>query len=227
MEVTCSRCHEAIPEQSCYCPKCGLPQLVFEREETVAPEQADRWTEAIRDAGSVDWRHALRGIVLVGVPAGILSSIGTPVSFLCLFWMAAAAAWAVTLYVKRLQPGWITVGAGARIGLVTGFLGGWTAFAVSGVWLFVMRFGMGAGAEIDKPWQSVVSQVMEQSPAMNGDAQTAAMAKQMSVWFLSPEGRAGCMLFGVLLLVAGLLMFSAAGGAIGARLLARRARGRE
>jgi hypothetical protein len=222
MEITCHRCHQAIPDQSCFCPTCGLPQLVYEREESVAPGQADRWSEAIQDAGSVDWRHALRGTLLLGVPAGILSSIGTPVSFLCLLWMAAAAAWAVTLYVRREQPAWITIGAGARIGLVTGLMGGWTAFAVSGVWLFVMRYGMGAGAEIDQPWQSVVSQVTQQSQAAASDAQTAAMAKELTAWFLSPNGRAGCVLFGVVLLLCGLLLFSVAGGAIGARLLAKR-----
>src|SRR3974390_278196 len=144
MEITCHRCHQSIPDQSCFCPTCGLPQLVYEREENVAPGQADRWSEAIRDAGSVDWRQALRGTLLLGVPAGILSSVGTPVSFLCLFWMAAAAAWAVTMYVRRQKPAWITIGAGARIGLVTGLLGSWTAFAVSGVWLFAMRYVMGA-----------------------------------------------------------------------------------
>jgi hypothetical protein len=135
--------------------------------------------------------------------------------------MAAAAAWAVTMYVRRQQPAWITVGAGARIGLVTGLLGSWTAFAVSGIWLFTMRYMMGAGADIDQPWQAVVSQVT-QAQTSASDAQTAAMAKQLTAWFLSPNGRAGCMLFGVVLLLCGLLLFSVAGGAIGARLLAKR-----
>ena len=57
-----------------------------------------------------------------------------------LFWMAAAAAWAVAIYVRGQRPAWITVGAGARIGLVTGLLAAWLAFSISGATLFVDRF---------------------------------------------------------------------------------------
>ena len=46
--------------------------------------------------------------------------------------MAAAAAWAVVLYMRSQRPAWITIGAGARIGLVTGLLGAWVAAAATG-----------------------------------------------------------------------------------------------
>ena len=85
----------------------------------------------------VDWKPAMRSALLLAVPAGLLSSGLSPVGFFGLFWMAAASAWAVALYVRGQAPAWVTIGAGARIGLVTGLLAAWLAFTVSGSVLFV------------------------------------------------------------------------------------------
>src|SRR4051812_26555835 len=101
MEITCHRCHQAVPEGSCFCPTCGLPQLVYATEEGAPVVSAERWTEAMRDAGQVDWNAALRVAMLLAVPAGLLSCVFWRVGILGLFWMAAAAAWAVSLYVRR------------------------------------------------------------------------------------------------------------------------------
>jgi hypothetical protein len=133
--------------------------------------------------------------------------------------MAVAAAWAVVLYMRRQSPAWITVGAGARIGLVTGVLGGWTAAATTGITLFAMRFFFHQSKFFDDFWQNLVSQQITQQWTSAGvDAATIALAK---TWLLSPEGRAGSMLGAILFLVAALLLFAVAGGALGARLLAR------
>lgn len=220
MDTTCTRCHQTVPADSCYCPTCGLPQLVYSSEENGNQEQPDRWSEAVLDASSVDWKPALRIALLLAVPAGILSCGESPVAILSLFWMAMAAGWAVMLYVRRKRAPWITMGAGARIGLVTGFLGGWTAFAASGVSLFALR-SAGQGKDFDEQWQTLVSQMAQQWQSMSPDAQTGATLKAFAAWLLSPEGRAGSMLGGMLLLEAALLVFATAGGAIGARLTAR------
>jgi hypothetical protein len=221
MEVTCNRCHQGIPADSCYCPTCGLPQLVYSSEDGSGPVQADLWTGALHDAGTVEWKPALRVAMLLAVPAGLLSCGQSPVALLSLFWMAAAAAWAVTLYARKQKPAWVTMGAGARIGLVTGLLAGWFAFAASGAALFVMRFVFGKGKEFDEPWQALVAQMAQQWQQMSPDAQTAASLKSLAGWLLSAEGRAGSVLGGLMLLEFALLLFATAGGAIGARLMAR------
>jgi hypothetical protein len=223
METTCSRCHQTIASDGLYCPSCGLPQLVYAGEEAAGTGQAERWTNAVRDAGDVDWRTALRGAAMLAVPAGLLSCGLSPVGVLGLFWMAAAAAWAVTLYVRRQkaaqQPSWVSVGAGARIGLVTGIIAGWMAFAATGVSLFVMRYGMHQGKSLDDMWQAMVTASVNQQLSMaNADAGAITTVKNL---LLSPEGRAGSMFGGMALLEAGLLLFAVAGGAIGAKMVGK------
>lgn len=227
MEITCSRCHQAVQPDCCYCPTCGLPQLVFQTDDTSGTYSSERWTEAARDAGSVDWRNALKPAMLLGIPAGLLSSDRSPVSFLCLFWMAGAAAWAVTRYVRHQRPGWITIGAGARIGLVTGLLGGWFAFAGSAVSLFLARFVQGQGKLIDEPLQAMVAQVSQQWQTSNADPQALAAARRFAAWCLTPAGRAGWILLGMVLVLLALLIFATAGGAIGARMMAKKAPAQE
>src|ERR1700759_383658 len=112
MEITCNRCHQPVLADNCFCPTCGLPQLVYTAESAEGQNTADRWTEAARDASMVDWKPAMRWALIVALPAGLLSSGLSPVGFFGLFWMTAAAAWAVVLYVRSQRPAWITTGAG-------------------------------------------------------------------------------------------------------------------
>jgi hypothetical protein len=219
MEISCTRCHQAIQSGDYYCPACGLPQFVYDTENGAAPGQPESWSEAVRDAGSVDWKAALRSSLILAIPAGILCSLLSPVSLLGLLWMAAASAWTVVLYVRSQRPAWITIGAGARIGLVTGVLGGWTAACATGVSLYAMRFYMHQGKVFDDFWQNIVGQQLTQQwSTMGVNPQTIALTR---AWLLSPEGRAGWVLCAMLLLASVLLLFAVAGGALGARLLAR------
>lgn len=218
MEVTCHRCHRTVQIEDTYCPACGLPQLVYSADEATGPGQAERWNEPLRDASMVAWKPALRVAAMLAVPAGLLCSVYSPVGKLGLLWMAAAAAWAVLLYVRNQQAPWITLGAGARIGLVTGIFGGWTAAAATGATLVVMRFPLHQGKVIDGYWEDKVNEVVARELAVGADAHSIALAK---AWLLSPEGRAGMILLGVMALCFALLFFAAAGGALGARMTVR------
>jgi disulfide bond formation protein DsbB len=227
MEITCNRCHQPVLADNCFCPTCGLPQLVYTAESGEGQNAADRWTEAARDASMVDWKPAMRWALIVAVPAGLLSSGLSPLGFFGLFWMAAAAAWAVVLYVRNQRPAWITTGAGARIGLVTGLLAAWLAFTISGGTLFVERFALHQSAQIDSDWKSRVamSQQMTQQWTSELEPSDAAEAQnlraQVQAWMMSPTGHAGIETFSLAFNAIFLLFFAAGGGALGARLLAR------
>jgi len=227
MEITCNRCHQAVQPDNCFCPTCGLPQLVYSADSPDGQNVADRWTEAARDASMVEWRPAMRSALLLAIPAGLLSSGLSPVGFFGLFWMAAAAAWAVALYLRGRRPAWITIGAGARIGLVTGLLAAWLAFAISGGALFVQRYALHQSGQIDSEWKSRVEASQEMTRQWTSGLEPSDLAEaqnlrtQVQNWMLSPTGHAGIETFSLAFNAIFLLFFAAGGGALGARLLAR------
>jgi RNA polymerase subunit RPABC4/transcription elongation factor Spt4 len=214
MEKTCNRCHQTIQPEDCYCPACGLPQLVYAAEGAAGETQPEVWEKAVRDAGTLDWKPALRAALLMAIPAGLLSSEVSPTGRLGLFWMASAAAWAVVIYMRSQKPAWITLGAGARIGLVTGLLGSWLAFGVSG--------GEYSSIFISKFQQTAQQTVAGMGPA--DAAQAQAVFAGMLSWMMSPEGHAAMWAGSLAVSSLFLLFFAVCGGALGARIQARRRR---
>jgi hypothetical protein len=223
MEITCTRCHQTVPDGNCFCSSCGLPQLVYTSDGAPGYSAAEPFTEAVRDAGSIHWRSAIRAAVILGVPAGILCSEPSPLSGFGLFWMAAAAAWAVVLYVRSEKPAWITMSAGARIGMVTGIMAGWLAFAISGGVLFVQRCFLHRAGELDSFWKTRVdmSQQLTSGFSMGDAAQAQAFHDQYGAWLLTPQGRAGMWAATLAVSSFFLLLFALCGGALGARMVAR------
>jgi hypothetical protein len=224
MEISCTRCHQSIEESACFCPHCGLPQLVYASEG--APESAavEPWSEeVVRDAASVDWRTALRYALVMAVPAAMLCSEISPIKGINLLVMVIASTVSVMLYLRNQTPAWITIGAGARIGLVTGILAGWLAFAFDGSVLCIRRFLLHKGGEMDSFWLNQVDQLQQISANM-GTAETAeakAVLTGYIGWLHTAEGRA-CMWTGNFATAAFFIAFFALlGGALGARLMAR------
>jgi drug/metabolite transporter superfamily protein YnfA len=133
--------------------------------------------------------------------------------------MAVTGAWTVSLYLRRQRPAWITIGAGARLGLVAGVLGSWMAAGTTGLGLYALRYWFHSGKVIDDFWNTLVEQQMvQQWSTMGASAPEIAAYKAL---FLSPEGRGGMMFFVLCFMVVLVLIFSVAGGALGARFLAR------
>lgn len=219
MEITCTRCHQAVLPGASYCPACGLPQLIFTEDGSLDQTQALPWNAAVRDAGSIEWKPAMRAVLLVAIPSGLICSLLSPAGILGLLWMTGAAAAVVVLYMRNRRPAWLTLGAGARLGLVTGILSGGTAAAATGSALFVLRFVLHKGSIFDNFWQSLVTeQISQQWATMGVDAPTITLAK---TWLLSPEGRAAWVLCVLAFLMGAMALFAAAGGALGARWIAR------
>lgn len=168
----------------------------------------------------------MRAALALAVPAGLLSSGVSPLSALGIFWMAGGAAWAVVLYMRKQRPSWITMGAGARLGLVTGLIAGWLAFGVSGAGLFATRVIMHQGPQIDSTWhefvdknQEMSQQLLSKMGASNEEIQ-ASMTPQRNL-MLSPEGHAGFQTVGLAWSCFLLVLFAMAGGALGARTIGK------
>jgi hypothetical protein len=234
LEATCQRCHETVREADRYCPACGLPQLTYLAAET-SVALGDGVTQSANGAASgltgmadgIAWRPAMKAALMLAVPAGVLCSGVTVIGpSLGLLWMSGAAAWAVGLYFKRNRPGWLTWGAGARIGLVTGLFASWLTLSVNGVALWVNRVVMHQGSQMDSLWASEVEnslQLSQQMVAQMGmtTAQAAQSTQFSRAWMLSAEGRAGIALSTFLAGAIFLILFAMIGGALGARLLAQ------
>jgi hypothetical protein len=220
MEITCSRCHQPVQAENCYCSVCGLPQLVYAADGTPGQVQPDHGDGVVRDASCLAWKPALRAALLVAIPAGVLCSTLTQLGSLGFLWMVSAATWAVVLYVRSQKSAWITLGAGARIGLVTGLLGGWLSFGLSSGFLFFQRFVLHESGLIDSNWKNSV-EASQQLTAQMGFGDVAQMQAQ-KIFMLSPEGHAGFETFGFVFNAAFLIFFAVAGGALGARLMARK-----
>jgi hypothetical protein len=196
-----------------------LPQLQYSAENVPGQAPPERWLEPVQDASIVDWKRAMPTAILLAIPAGFLCPMLYPMGFLGLFLMAMAAYWAVVLYLRGQHPAWITVGAGARIGLVTGLLSSWLGAALIGGTLFGARVFLHEGNTIDEMWnERFVLPMTQQWTSMGVDATTLAALRG---WVLSPEGRAGLVLGAILFLVTLLVLFAVGGGALGARLQAR------
>lgn len=222
METTCRRCHEVLQEGMSFCPACGLPQLIFSGE--TASEPLPSFATQPLDAGEVDWRRALRFVLMLAIPVGALCNMLSPIGIFGTLLMALAANWVVLLYLRGRAPAWITMGAGARIGLVTGLIGGATAMATTGAILFCSRIWFHQANSFDELWQNLVGQqLVQQWTSMGIDAQTIKTTRDV---LLSAEGRAGWLLATLSLLMAFLLVFAVAGGVIGARVAARARRPR-
>jgi hypothetical protein len=225
MEMNCDRCHRTIEAENCYCPTCGLPQLVYTTDGPPGQAQAEQWNETLGDASSINWKQAIRISLMLAVPAGLLSSSVSPLGFFGLLWMSTAAMWAVVLYMRSQRPAWITIGAGARIGLVTGLMAGWLAFSISGGALYFERAVLHHSSQIDAEWKNRVlaSQQLTQqwTGGDSGDAQAQAIRGQVQAFMLSPEGHAGMEAVGFACNAIFLIFFAIGGGALGARMLAR------
>jgi hypothetical protein len=178
-------------------------------------------------ADGIAWRPAMKAALMLAVPAGVLCSGVTVIGpSLGLLWMSGAAAWAVGLYFKHNRPGWLTWGAGARIGLVTGLFASWLTLSVNGVALWVNRVVLHQGGQMDSLWTSEVEnslQLSQQMVAQMGmtSAQAAQSTQFSRAWMLSAEGRAGIALSTFVAGAIFLILFAMLGGALGARLLAQ------
>jgi hypothetical protein len=174
----------------------------------------------------IAWRPALQASLILAIPAGVLCTGLMPMGVV---WMIVAAAWAVVLYTKRARPRKMTMGAGARIGLVTGVLANCLSFAFNGVGLWVSRFLLNQGGEWDSMWLGVVNKSFQQNQDLvaqgNMSSEQSSQFLQYSQWMrggmLSSEGRAGWALLLLLMLSALFLLFAVFGGVVGARFLAQ------
>jgi hypothetical protein len=212
VDLVCHRCGTAINSQELFCPHCGSPQLRYEP----ADEPGDTYSSpgqstARLTEGRVVWREAITSAVLVAIPVGLLSSL---LDFGPL-WVIGGGIATVSIYRRRTgvppanRMGW-------RMGSLLGVLAAFMSTAVDSLTLLFQRYALHNGGMIDQRFHVVAEQLTEQLNRSNPEA--AAVIPWFVHFWLSPDGTAAIALMGAAGTAFSMLLFSAAGGAIGARI---------
>lgn len=228
MERACHQCGNPLSEGSAFCFKCGAPQIrVSPPQETPAPEGPSlsapdpvapetpqpvsvvTTTPPPSSQPAIVWSQAMPGLLLAGFGMAIVSSLPL-VGVLCCLWALAGGAGAVAIYGWRTHRG-LTTGMGARIGAVTG-LAGFIPFAL----IFVGKLAF-KGKEL----REAMRKGMEQAVANNPDPNAGRVAE----WFATPGGTATLITIMMVMFLFVFVVFSTAGGAIGAALFGQKGEG--
>jgi len=224
VEHPCYKCQTSIDESLAFCPHCGAPQIRVATPEEDAAESGSpevpspqvlpaAWTVGAPPSHpqAIQWDAALKGALISGLIAAVLSA--APVLSLgCCLWMLGCGALSVFLYQRRMPGAYVTSGMGMRIGAVAGTIG----FAASTVWS-VFRFTADSSE-----FRSTLQEQMEKSIASNSDPRAQDIMRQLFNNLNTPQGLATFFVFMLVLMAIVFVIFSAAGGALGASMFARR-----
>jgi hypothetical protein len=223
MDPVCHRCGTALnsPDEL-FCPHCGAPQLRYEPADEPAnsvtvPQTAGRNLESFSSRTAI--LSALVIAALVAIPTGLLSSIYDFSRILVLIGGIA------TVMLYRRRAGTVPTGRlGWRIGGLAGLLAAFISLALYSVRSVIQRFAMHS----DEP--GVQARLLAQqfaaaaNQASHTNPQTADAAARITRFSLSPDGAAAMALLTAVLFTFTFILFAAAGGAIGARIISVRNR---
>ena len=200
MALHCT-CGAELPENARFCHNCGKPQ----REEDSAratPEPVAVAAETAAPAINFGNPTALRVCLLCASFSALLNSIPV-VNFGCCLWLLGAGFGSAVLYSRRMRLA-LSSGDGARLGGITGLLGFVIGLAFTAVTLLLSRGGA---------LRDALQQTFERMPAQD------QVTRQLIEFFRTPVGLILVLGIYVVLGLIGSAALSAAGGALGARVM--------
>ncbi len=220
MEHRCHQCGTAVEEGTAFCPQCGAPQIrvITAVEEPASPplppgtpEDAQPPAEPValgREAPEppapprVEWSQAIPTAAMAGIVLA-LAWVVPPLGFV--LWVVAAGLVGVAFYRHRVPAGPLTPRMGAGIGAIAGLFG-------FGVFAFILAMGMLTGGG---KFRDMLLQKVQQVAASNPDPRAQEAMRSL----MSPAGLAFLVTFAMVVFLIVFLLFSAAGGALGAWLI--------
>ncbi len=217
MDPVCHRCGTALSSpDELFCPHCGAPQLRYDPADepspaVAVPQTAGRNLELFSSKTAI--LSALAVSALVAIPMSLLSSIYD----FSLLWVVGGGIAAVVLYGRRVgatptgRMGW-------RIGGLAGLLAAFISLALYSLRSVIQQYGF-HNNESERQVRSLAQQfVAAVNQANRSNPQTADAAAMLTRFWLSPDGAAAMALLTAALFTFSLVLFAAAGGAIGARI---------
>jgi hypothetical protein len=228
VEHLCYKCQTSIDETLPFCPHCGAPQIRVASPEDDASPATPASPETIpRDVtpaswalggpahvsrgDAIQWELVWKGALLSGLAAAVLTAMPV-VGLGCCLWLLGAGALAVWLYQRRIPGSFVTPGMGMRIGAVSGAIG----FVITAIWM-VLRF-----VANNQEFRTAMQEAMDKSISANPDPRAQEIMRQFMGNLNTPQGLATFFVFVLALMGVAFVIFSAAGGALGASMFARR-----
>jgi hypothetical protein len=204
-----------VEQGTAFCPQCRAPQIRVAVPEIVIPsgiasDSAVTSLPAYFGAPlttRIEWSQALPATALAGLITALLMM--TPLAYFG-FGMLIGGSLSVVFYRRRVPVANVTPGMGARLGMVSGILGGGIFAALLSV-----------GTTLFHAWDSVrakLIEVVEQTAARNPDPQT----QQALEFFKSPDGIVLLLTTALIGALIAFVIFSGLGGALGAAFLRRK-----
>ena len=219
MYPICHRCGATLSASELFCPTCGSPQLKFAQQ-----EEGDSAYPSARPPGKpgraqgISWRDAILAALIVAVPAGLLSAVSV-LSWGCCLWVVGGAVLAIVVYHRRAPAFLLETRSGVRIGAVAGLIAAYSSVIATAIWRVFSRYVLHQGNAIDQFYDSVIKQ---STALVQTNPEAQAQWHAYVQFLLSPDGRAAYTLMNAATTSAGIILFSAIGGALGVRLLAPR-----
>ena len=215
MEYPCHQCGAAVEQGTAFCPQCRAPQIRVAVPEIVIPSgiASDSTVTSLPAyfgaplTTRIEWSQALPATALAGLITALLMM--TPLAYFG-FGMLIGGSLSVVFYRRRVPVANVTPGMGARLGMVSGILGGGIFAALLSV-----------GTTLFHAWDNVRAKliaVVEQTAARNPDPQT----QQALEFFKSPDGIVLLLTTALIGALMAFVIFSGLGGALGAAFLRRK-----
>jgi hypothetical protein len=225
MEQVCHHCDASVHDADPFCPHCGAPQLRYEAPDEGAPSPTNVPTRrtTMRSPDAIHWRDAVRSAALIAIPTGLLSSrLG--LEGIWAVWLIAGGIAVISMYRRR--SGTLPTGRmGWRIGALLGLFSAVVATAADGISLVVQRFALHQGGILDQRYRDAVqlsTKMYVDLFASSNPDMASAITRAEHFWY-TPAGPAAMVLVNAAGLAIFMLIFAAAGGALGARLTSKSA----
>jgi hypothetical protein len=204
-----------VEQGTAFCPQCRAPQIRVAVPEIVIPSgiASDSTVTSLPAyfgvplTTRIEWSQALPATALAGLITALLMM--TPLAYFG-FGMLIGGSLSVVFYRRRVPVANVTPGMGARLGMVSGALGGGIFAALLSV-----------GTTLFHAWDSVrakLIEVVQQTAARNPDPQT----QQALEFFKSPDGIVLLLTTALIGALMAFVIFSGLGGALGAAFLRRK-----
>lgn len=163
---------------------------------------------------AIHWELAWKGALIAGAGAGLLSAIPI-LSLGCCLWLLGAGALSVGLYQRQVPGTMVTPSMGMRVGALAGVFG----FLLNAV-MSTLSFVFLRSANFRSLMQDQMRRTMERSP----DPQAEKILQQFMDYLGTPQGMATFFVAVLAALAVGFVVFTAAGGALGASMFGPRHR---